>query len=102
MNLFSDHRLGGTFQEVPDVEVRGGIQRTEDRRSGVGPLNGHHGVSTTPPLRHGMLVPDRVQPDAAVPTSHLENKPEGMDGPWIGTSVGGVVYSQGVYRRWEY
>lgn len=73
MDLFSDHRLGGTFKQVPDVEVGGSVQHAEDCRSGLRPLNGHHRASTVPPLCQGLLVLDLVQPDAAVPTSHLEN-----------------------------
>lgn len=87
------------------MEVRGSIQHAEDRRSGLRPLNGDHRASTTSPLRHGLLIPDRVQPDAAVPATHLERAQEGtthrLDGlaPLISMYVGGAVYTQAFYRE---
>ncbi|TNN70784.1 hypothetical protein EYF80_019067 [Liparis tanakae] len=62
------------WRKVPYVEGGGAVEHTEDRRSGLGPLQRDHRLpsGTAPPLGHGPLVADLMQPDAAVPTAHLE------------------------------
>ena len=72
-NPLCEHRLCVALQQVPYMEVRSCIEHTEDRRPGVGPLQWDHRFPrcAAPPLRHRLLVADCVQPDAAVPTTHL-------------------------------
>lgn len=74
INPFGDYRLCVTFQQVPYVEVRGCIKHTEDCWSGLRPLQRDHRFTrcTILPLCHRLLVADCMQPDAAIPTSHLE------------------------------
>lgn len=70
----SDHRLCVIFQQVPYVEVTCSIEYAEDRRSGLGPLQGDHRFAscTVLPLRHRLLMADCMQPDAAIATTHLK------------------------------
>lgn len=71
---FGDNRLGVVFQQVPYVEVGGSIEHAEDCWSGLGPLQWDHWFTscTAVPLCNRLLLADYVQPDAAVPTAHLE------------------------------
>lgn len=76
MNPFGDHRLRVIFEQVPHVEVRGCIKHTEDCRSGLRPLQWHYRFTscTILPLCHRLFKADCMQPDATIPTSHLEHK----------------------------
>lgn len=70
----SDHRLCVVFHQVPYVQVRGCIEYTKDCGPGLCPLQRDHRFTccTVLPLCHWLLVTDCMQPDAAIPTTHLE------------------------------
>lgn len=74
INPLGDHGLGVIFQQVPYVEVGGCVEHTEDCWSGLSPLQSDHRFTccTVLPLCHRLLMADCMQPDGAIPTTHLE------------------------------